>query len=191
MPCTCGEFSCSPVLGCLTCFWDPCNYFLKTMLVFEVFAALVPSWRWVGHMCLDSTPLDLTWGCFHSFPQKDLLLHEIPRSTTSLCSRKTGVEKEMAKEICQKYLEKRAGRLPEAYAEALVTAACLCLRRRNASLAEVSLKLSPSLAMSPVCELALSGLITIPLPVPSPRSDFILQSHIWLQTAVSAGADSS
>ncbi|KAM9681597.1 interleukin-1 receptor-associated kinase-like 2 isoform 2-T2 [Dama dama] len=68
---------------------------------------------------------------------KDLLLHEIPSSTTSLCSRKTGVEKEMAKEICQKYLEKRAGRLPEACAEALVMAACLCLRRRNASLAEV------------------------------------------------------
>uniref|UniRef100_A0ABI0P5N9 Interleukin 1 receptor associated kinase 2 n=1 Tax=Bos taurus TaxID=9913 RepID=A0ABI0P5N9_BOVIN len=68
---------------------------------------------------------------------KDLLLHEIPSSTISLCSRKMGVEKEMAKEICQKYLEKRAGRLPEAHAEALVMAACLCLRRRNASLAEV------------------------------------------------------
>ncbi|XP_025128650.2 interleukin-1 receptor-associated kinase-like 2 isoform X3 [Bubalus bubalis] len=68
---------------------------------------------------------------------KDLLLHEIPSSITSLCSRKMGVEKEMAKEICQKYLEKRAGRLPEAHAEALVMAACLCLRRRNASLAEV------------------------------------------------------
>ena len=127
------------------------------MLVFGVFAALVPSWRWVGHMCLDPIPLDLTWGCFHSFQQKDLLLHEIPSSITSLCSRKMGVEKEMAKEICQKYLEKRAGRLPEAHAEALVMAACLCLRRRNASLAEVSLKLSPSLAMSPVCESALPG----------------------------------
>lgn len=155
MPCTCEEFSCSPVLGYFTCFWDPRNYFLKTMLVFGVFAALVPSWRWVGHMY--PTPLDLTWGCFHSFPQKDLLLHEIPGSTTSLCSRKTGVEKEMAKEICQKYLEKRAGRLLEAHAEALVMAACLCLWRRNASLAEVSLKLSPSLVMSPVCELALPG----------------------------------
>ncbi|XP_057562633.1 interleukin-1 receptor-associated kinase-like 2 isoform X2 [Hippopotamus amphibius kiboko] len=68
---------------------------------------------------------------------KDLLLSEIPSSTTLLCSRKTGVEKAMAKEICQKYLEKRAGRLPEACAEALATAACLCLRRRNASLTEV------------------------------------------------------
>lgn len=68
---------------------------------------------------------------------KDLLLSEIPSSTTSLCSRKTDVEKVMAKELCQKYLEKRAGRLPEGCAEALATAACLCLRRRNASLAEV------------------------------------------------------
>ncbi|XP_045385690.1 interleukin-1 receptor-associated kinase-like 2 isoform X2 [Lemur catta] len=68
---------------------------------------------------------------------KDLLLNEIPSSPTSLCSRKTGVERAMAKEICQKYLEKGAGRLPQDCAEALATAACLCLRRRNASLAEV------------------------------------------------------
>uniref|UniRef100_G1QWM8 Interleukin 1 receptor associated kinase 2 n=1 Tax=Nomascus leucogenys TaxID=61853 RepID=G1QWM8_NOMLE len=33
---------------------------------------------------------------------KDLLLSEIPSSTASLCSRKTGVENVMAKEICQK-----------------------------------------------------------------------------------------
>uniref|UniRef100_A0A2K6M136 Interleukin-1 receptor-associated kinase-like 2 n=1 Tax=Rhinopithecus bieti TaxID=61621 RepID=A0A2K6M136_RHIBE len=74
-----------------------------------------------------------------SFPQKDLLLREIPSSTASLCSRKTGVENVMAKEICQKYLEKGAGRLPEDCAKALATAACLCLRKRNISLQEVSL----------------------------------------------------
>uniref|UniRef100_A0A452UWK6 Interleukin-1 receptor-associated kinase-like 2 n=1 Tax=Ursus maritimus TaxID=29073 RepID=A0A452UWK6_URSMA len=68
---------------------------------------------------------------------KDLLLSEIPSSTTSQCCRKTGVEKVMAKEICQKYLEKRAGRLLEDCAEALAMAACICLRRRNADLAEV------------------------------------------------------
>nr|XP_055116510.1 interleukin-1 receptor-associated kinase-like 2 isoform X2 [Symphalangus syndactylus] len=68
---------------------------------------------------------------------KDLLLSEIPSSTASLCSRKTGVENVMAKEICQKYLEKGAGRLPEDCAEVLATAACLCLRRRNTSLQEV------------------------------------------------------
>lgn len=76
------------------------------------------------------------------FPQKDLLLSEIPSSTTSLCCRKTDMEKVMAMEICQRYLEKRAGRLPEDCAEALAMATCLCLRRRNASLAEVSLTLS-------------------------------------------------
>ncbi|KAF6313063.1 hypothetical protein mRhiFer1_008587 [Rhinolophus ferrumequinum] len=68
---------------------------------------------------------------------KDLLLSEIPSSTTSLCSRKTGMEKVMAQEICRKYLEKRAGWLPEDCAEALATATCLCLRRRNTSLTEV------------------------------------------------------
>lgn len=68
---------------------------------------------------------------------KDLLLSEIPSSTASLCSRKTGVENVMAKEICQKYLEKGAGRLPEDCAKALATAACLCLRKRNISLQEV------------------------------------------------------
>ncbi|XP_030783692.1 interleukin-1 receptor-associated kinase-like 2 isoform X2 [Rhinopithecus roxellana] len=68
---------------------------------------------------------------------KDLLLREIPSSTASLCSRKTGVENVMAKEICQKYLEKGAGRLPEDCAKALATAACLCLRKRNISLQEV------------------------------------------------------
>ncbi|ELW63488.1 Interleukin-1 receptor-associated kinase-like 2 [Tupaia chinensis] len=68
---------------------------------------------------------------------KDLLLSEIPSGTVSLCSRKTDVEKVMAREICQQYLEKRAGRLPEDCAEALATAVCLCLRRRNASLEEV------------------------------------------------------
>ncbi|XP_037859500.1 interleukin-1 receptor-associated kinase-like 2 isoform X2 [Chlorocebus sabaeus] len=68
---------------------------------------------------------------------KDLLLSEIPSSTASLCSRKTGVENVVAKEICQKYLEKGAGRLPEDCANALATAACLCLRKRNISLQEV------------------------------------------------------
>jgi len=68
---------------------------------------------------------------------KDLLLSAIPSSSTSLCGRKTGVETVMAKEICRKYLEKGAGRLLDDCAEALAMAACLCLRRRNASLAEV------------------------------------------------------
>ncbi|KAM4821065.1 interleukin-1 receptor-associated kinase-like 2 isoform 2-T2 [Thomomys bottae] len=67
---------------------------------------------------------------------KDLLLSEIPSSTASSCSRKTDVEKVMAREICQKHLETRVGPLPEDCARAWATAVCLCLRRRNASLEE-------------------------------------------------------
>ncbi|XP_023561111.1 interleukin-1 receptor-associated kinase-like 2 isoform X4 [Octodon degus] len=60
---------------------------------------------------------------------KDLLLSEIPSS------RKTGVQKVTAT-ICQKYLEKREGSLPEDCAEALARAVCLCLQRRNTSVQE-------------------------------------------------------
>ncbi|CAO2606168.1 Interleukin-1 receptor-associated kinase-like 2 [Lemmus lemmus] len=73
---------------------------------------------------------------------KDLLLSEIPNSTASLCSRKTGLGKEVAKEICQKHVESRAGLLPEACAEAWATAVCLCLRRRNASLEEARVSMA-------------------------------------------------
>ncbi|XP_013001740.1 interleukin-1 receptor-associated kinase-like 2 isoform X2 [Cavia porcellus] len=61
---------------------------------------------------------------------KDLLLSEIPSS------RKPGVQKVMAKEICQKYLKKRGGSLPEDCTEALATAVYHCLWRRNSSLWE-------------------------------------------------------
>ncbi|XP_057625057.1 interleukin-1 receptor-associated kinase-like 2 isoform X2 [Chionomys nivalis] len=92
---------------------------------------------------------------------KDLLLSEIPSSTASLCSRKTGLGKEVAKEICRKHLERRAGLLPEACAEAWATAVCLCLRRRNASLEEARVSMAgveeqlrgqPSLPWSTVSE---------------------------------------
>ncbi|KFO38354.1 Interleukin-1 receptor-associated kinase-like 2 [Fukomys damarensis] len=79
---------------------------------------------------------------------KDLLLSKIPSS------RKTGVEKVMAKEICQKYMEKRARLLPEDCAEALATAVCLCLRRHNTGLQKslnievlLSVSVSPSFAL--------------------------------------------
>lgn len=61
------------------------------------------------------------------------------------------MEKAVAKEICQKYLEKRAGALPERCAEALGTAVCVCLRRRNASLEEVSLALSWASLLGDAC----------------------------------------
>ncbi|XP_012587540.1 PREDICTED: interleukin-1 receptor-associated kinase-like 2 [Condylura cristata] len=68
---------------------------------------------------------------------KDLLLAELPSSSASPCSGRTGAERAAAREICRRYLEQRAGHLQEDCAEALATAACRCLRRRNASLAEV------------------------------------------------------
>ncbi|XP_006900611.1 PREDICTED: interleukin-1 receptor-associated kinase-like 2 [Elephantulus edwardii] len=68
---------------------------------------------------------------------KDLLLREVPGSTTTLSSKKMDGEKKMAKEICSKYLERRAGKLPEDCAQALALATYLCLRRRNASLVEI------------------------------------------------------
>ncbi|KAL1789519.1 interleukin-1 receptor-associated kinase-like 2 isoform X1 [Sigmodon hispidus] len=73
---------------------------------------------------------------------KDLLLSEIPSSTASIYSRKTGVGKEVAKEIYQKHLDRRAGLLPEACAETWATAVCLCLRRRNASLEEARVSMA-------------------------------------------------
>ncbi|XP_036038575.1 interleukin-1 receptor-associated kinase-like 2 [Onychomys torridus] len=92
---------------------------------------------------------------------KDLLLSEIPSSTASLHSRKTGLGKVVAKEICQKHVERRAGLLPEACAETWATAVCLCLRKRNASLegvrvsmagVEEQLRGQPSLPWSRVSE---------------------------------------
>uniref|UniRef100_A0A8C2LXB3 Interleukin-1 receptor-associated kinase 2 n=1 Tax=Cricetulus griseus TaxID=10029 RepID=A0A8C2LXB3_CRIGR len=82
---------------------------------------------------------------------KDLLLSEIPSSTASLDSRKTAMGKVVAKEICQKHMERRAGLLPEACAEAWASSVCLCLRRRNASLEE-QLRGQPSLPWSRVSE---------------------------------------
>ncbi|XP_051011050.1 interleukin-1 receptor-associated kinase-like 2 [Acomys russatus] len=65
---------------------------------------------------------------------KDLLLGESPSSSSALCSQKTGMGKVLAKEICRKHVERRAGLLPEACVEAWATAVCVCLQRRNASL---------------------------------------------------------
>ncbi|XP_035293703.1 interleukin-1 receptor-associated kinase-like 2 isoform X2 [Cricetulus griseus] len=92
---------------------------------------------------------------------KDLLLSEIPSSTASLDSRKTAMGKVVAKEICQKHMERRAGLLPEACAEAWASSVCLCLRRRNASLEEARVSMAgvveqlrgqPSLPWSRVSE---------------------------------------
>ncbi|XP_031238802.1 interleukin-1 receptor-associated kinase-like 2 isoform X2 [Mastomys coucha] len=72
----------------------------------------------------------------------DLLLREIPSSTSSVCSRKTGMEKTVVKEICRKHVERRAGLLPEACEEAWATAVSVCLRRRHASVEEARVSMA-------------------------------------------------
>ncbi|XP_034368306.1 interleukin-1 receptor-associated kinase-like 2 [Arvicanthis niloticus] len=72
---------------------------------------------------------------------KDLLLREIPSSTSSVYSRKTGMGKALVKQICQKHVERRAGLLPVACEEAWATAVSVCLQRRNASVEEARLSM--------------------------------------------------
>jgi interleukin-1 receptor-associated kinase 2 len=57
--------------------------------------------------------------------------------------------KAVVKEICQRHVEKRAGLLPEACEEAWATAVSVCLRRRNASVEEVSSLLPAALPRRP------------------------------------------
>lgn len=57
--------------------------------------------------------------------------------------------KVVVKEICQKHLERKAGLLPEACAETWATAVSVCLRRREASLEEVSSLLPAALPRKP------------------------------------------
>lgn len=82
-------------------------------------------------------------------PQKDLLLTETPSSTSSIYSRKSGMGKSVVKETCQKHVERRAGLLPEACEEAWATAVSVCLRRRHASVEEVSSLLPAALPRKP------------------------------------------
>lgn len=140
IPGMCREFSNSPV-QLFHLFLGSLHLPFKILLSSKICRAGAVAWVVGAHAVESHIPAAPTGMFILFFPQKDLLLSEIPSSTISPCCRKTGVEKVMAKEICQKYLEKRAGRLPEDCAEALAMATCLCLRRRNASLAEVSLTL--------------------------------------------------
>lgn len=60
--------------------------------------------------------------------------------------------KVVVKEICQKHLERKAGLLPEACAETWATAVSVCLRRREASLEEVSSLLLAACCLLPYLE---------------------------------------
>lgn len=72
------------------------------------------------------------------FKQKDMIADEIQRAKGSSCSKGKPVEKLAAKGICCKYLDRRAGHLWEEAALDFASAVCLCLRKRNSSIVQVT-----------------------------------------------------
>uniref|UniRef100_A0A8C3J7S9 Interleukin-1 receptor-associated kinase-like 2 n=1 Tax=Calidris pygmaea TaxID=425635 RepID=A0A8C3J7S9_9CHAR len=68
---------------------------------------------------------------------KDIIADEIQTAKESSRSKVKNCEKLAAKEICSKYLESRAGHLLEEVAVDFASAVCLCLRKKNANIAEV------------------------------------------------------
>ncbi|NWU67593.1 IRAK2 protein, partial [Pterocles burchelli] len=73
----------------------------------------------------------------HPIYLKDMIADEIQIAKESSHSKGKDFEKLAAKEICCKYLDRKAGHLPEEVANDFALAICLCLRRRNSNIAEV------------------------------------------------------
>ncbi|XP_051483562.1 interleukin-1 receptor-associated kinase-like 2 [Apus apus] len=73
----------------------------------------------------------------HPIYLKDMIANEIETVKESLCSKVKNVEKLAAKEICCKYLDRRAGHLLEEVAVDFASAICLCLRKKRSTAAEV------------------------------------------------------
>ncbi|XP_071406267.1 interleukin-1 receptor-associated kinase-like 2 isoform X1 [Pithys albifrons albifrons] len=68
---------------------------------------------------------------------KDVIADEIQAAKESSHSTVKALEKLAAKEICCKYLDRKAGHLPEEAAVDFASAICLCLRKKSSSTAEV------------------------------------------------------
>ncbi|NXV34905.1 IRAK2 protein, partial [Rissa tridactyla] len=68
---------------------------------------------------------------------KDMIADEIQTAKESSHSKVKNFEKLAAKEICSKYLDRRAGHLLEEVAIDFASAICLCLRKKNSNIAEV------------------------------------------------------
>ncbi|NXE73003.1 IRAK2 protein, partial [Cochlearius cochlearius] len=68
---------------------------------------------------------------------KDMIADEIQIAKESSYPKVKNFEKLAAKEICCKYLERKAGHLPEEVAIDFASAICLCLRKKNSNIAEV------------------------------------------------------
>ncbi|NWS49367.1 IRAK2 protein, partial [Probosciger aterrimus] len=68
---------------------------------------------------------------------KDMIADEIQIAKESSYSKVKKLEKLAAKEICCKYLDKKAGHLLEEVAVDFASAICLCLKKKNSNIAEV------------------------------------------------------
>ncbi|XP_021265608.1 interleukin-1 receptor-associated kinase-like 2 [Numida meleagris] len=68
---------------------------------------------------------------------KDMIADEIQIAKETSYSKVKNLEKLAAKEICCKYLDKKAGHLLEEVAIDFASATCLCLRKKNSKIAEV------------------------------------------------------
>ncbi|NXY71922.1 IRAK2 protein, partial [Glareola pratincola] len=68
---------------------------------------------------------------------KDMIADEIQTAKESSHSKVKNFEKLAAKEICNKYLDRRAGHLLEEVAIDFASAVCLCLRKKNSNIAQV------------------------------------------------------
>ncbi|NXA89655.1 IRAK2 protein, partial [Melanocharis versteri] len=73
----------------------------------------------------------------HPIYLKDMIADEIEIAKESSHSKAKNLEKVAAKEICCKYLDKKAGHLLEEVAVDFASAICLCLRKKNSNIAEV------------------------------------------------------
>uniref|UniRef100_U3KGT7 Interleukin-1 receptor-associated kinase-like 2 n=1 Tax=Ficedula albicollis TaxID=59894 RepID=U3KGT7_FICAL len=73
----------------------------------------------------------------HPIYLKDMIADEIQIAKESSDSKGKNLEKLAAKEICCKYLDKKAGHLLEEVAVDFATSICLCLKKKNSNIAEV------------------------------------------------------
>ncbi|XP_062441389.1 interleukin-1 receptor-associated kinase-like 2 isoform X1 [Rhea pennata] len=73
----------------------------------------------------------------HPIYLKDMIADEIQIVKENSCSKVKNFEKLAAKEICCKYLDKKAGHLLEEIAVDFAQAICFCLRKKNPNIAEV------------------------------------------------------
>ncbi|NXT68219.1 IRAK2 protein, partial [Chaetops frenatus] len=73
----------------------------------------------------------------HPIYLKDVIADEIQTAKESSHSKVKNLEKLAAKEICCKYLDRKAGHLLEEVAIDFASAICLCLRKKSSNIAEV------------------------------------------------------